>query len=84
MKLPTLHLTGTSRSTLAEGYEVACNALRDALAAVQDAAPNTRDYYPQGEGAYTQAQTEHGTRIARLTSVLFELQQIQEHVATHA
>jgi len=81
MKLPTLHLNGTSRERLADDYGTARTALRNALAAIEDAAPNARDYYPQGNGAFTQAQAEHASRVARLASVLSELGELQLHVA---
>ena len=44
---PTIHLNGTSKDVLAKQYNDAVVLLRGALQAMEDAAPNARDYYPQ-------------------------------------
>lgn len=80
MLFPTIHLNGTSREELVRRYTAACEAVRDALAQVVDAAPNGRDYYPQGDGAIKRAQQEHDSRCDRLRSVLRELEQITEAI----
>jgi len=46
-----------------------------------EAAPNARDYYPQGPDAYAQAAREHGSRIERLRAVLEEIAQLHELVS---
>lgn len=75
---PMVHLNGTSRRELTEQYENAARAVRDALKAVGESAPNGRDYYLQG--TLPQAQREHESRITRLASVLDELEQLFEEV----
>lgn len=78
---PTIHLNGTSPEGL---YTLVTNALRDihrALAALDDAAPNERDYYPQGPDAFGGARVEHESRVRRLVEVRKELEEIQEHIA---
>jgi len=57
--IPTVHLNGSSPATLVDGLQVAINAVAVAIETVQDAAPNARDYYPQGDGAFIFASREH-------------------------
>lgn len=79
--LPTVHLNGTSRDGLLDGYMAAMDALRLAIQAVQAAAPNARDYYVQSNMSAHLARDEHFTRLARLRETLDELNTIAEHVA---
>ena len=76
---PTVHLNGTSREALLEGYIDCVNAVRHAVEVCQKNAPNARDYY-LGAG-WPAAQTEHEARLAKMESVLAELREIGEHVA---
>lgn len=78
---PTVHRNGTSREALLDAYCIAGNALRGALETLSDAAPNARDYYPQGDDAWLQARAEHAAREEKLRSVLAELQELAESVA---
>lgn len=78
MIYPTVHLNGTSRNELMSGFESAARGVNDALRALQDAAPNARDYYPQGDGAFKIATTEHVARMAKLQDVLAELSDLLE------
>jgi len=80
--LPTIHLNGTSLAALAEANDKAHYALLTAIAALAEAAPNGRDYYPQSPDALYKAQDEHYERITRLQSVAKELEQIGEYLAT--
>ena len=41
---------------------------------------NVRDYYPQGDGAWKQAVTEHAARFRALAAVRDELDAITEHI----
>lgn len=77
---PTIHLNGTSAEALFASYADATNALREALRFLDEAAPNARDYYPQGDAAYRAAVTEHVSRVERLRDVLQELYELAEHV----
>lgn len=61
-------------------YQAACCALDAALEAVQAAAPNGRDYYPQGDGALQQAQHEHHTRVVVLATMRRAYEELIEHV----
>lgn len=81
MILPTIHLNGTDAESLFEQTCEVAGKLRAALVALDEAAPNARDYYPQGDRAFAQARTEHQARAAKLREVLQELEAIAEHVA---
>lgn len=78
---PTVHLNGTSRASLVEGYLKASLALDRALGALGLTYPNGRDFYVQGEGALKRAQLEHDDRLTRVRSVLEEVRAIGEELA---
>ncbi len=80
LTVPTVHLNGTSKRELQEQAQHAYLAVGSALKALQDAAPHSRDYYPQGIGAYGHAAVEHESRMERLRSVQDELQLLAEHL----
>ncbi len=80
MKLPTLHLNGTSKMALAEGYLDAYRAVRAAIVALEAASPNARDYYPQGDGAFEEARREHAARLAALSAISADIQALYGHV----
>ena len=79
--LPTVHLNGTSRDGLLEGYIAAMDAIRLARKALQSAAPHARDYYVQAGDTFCLAQNQHFVRLARLRETLDELNTLAEHVA---
>lgn len=80
MMKPTVHLNGTSRSELIEQVETALRGIEVALDAVQVAAPNGRDYYPQGDHAYQQAALEHAARVERLHAIKAEYEALARHL----
>lgn len=73
MKIPTIHLNGSSRERLVEGYCDASNAIRKAMDVLQEHSPHGRDYYPQGDGAFAAASDEHRARVRKLDEVRIEL-----------
>ncbi len=79
MKTPSIHTNGTSAEALASGFETALRALEQAIACLQDAAPNGRDYYRQGTSAYAEAASEHEARVGKLTAVRGDLFVLYEH-----
>ncbi len=81
LHFPTVHMNGTSQQELLEQYLSACKALRDALGTMASIYPNARDYSPQGPDAIHVAMAEHSNRMAKLRSVLAEVEQLAEHVA---
>jgi len=73
LTIPTLHLNGSGGQQLAEQIEAAQSSLFRALNDLAFTAPNARDYYPQGDQAFTAACYEHRLRVARVQDVLAEL-----------
>ena len=80
MMLPTVHLNGTSKGELLQQLCDANSALSAALRALAEAAPNGRDYYPQGADAIGKAITEHTARLQAIKNVQKEILAIAEHV----
>ncbi len=78
--VPTIHLNGTSREAILDGIAATIRAIDRALDLLCQSAPNARDYYPQGPGAFEQAHREHAKRAERLRSVRDELQTIAESI----
>jgi hypothetical protein len=76
-----IHLNGSGKNRLLEGYEEAAGAVRKALVAVHENGPNARDYYVAGDNAFREAAAEHQSRVDRLNSVYAELGEIMEHIA---
>jgi len=64
--VPTLHLNGTSKTDLRDGYLAAHEAIDAAIEALASAELNGRDFYPQGPGAYSQARSERDAAFAQL------------------
>ena len=60
---PTVHFNGTSKDELLTQLEAVVNALDAALAAMSAAAPNGRDFYPQGPAAIIEAETAFAERV---------------------
>lgn len=58
MTLPTIHSNGTSARCLAEGYAEARIAIQAAAEQLSKVEFNSRDYYPQGSQAWSQAVAE--------------------------
>lgn len=74
--LPTVHLNGTSRQTLADGYFSAYQRLNEAIAAFNAIEFNARDYYVKGPGAWHQASAER--RVIGL-----KLNDVHEYLTAH-
>jgi hypothetical protein len=73
VKIPTIHLNGTSGNVLRHQYATAIEALRRALDAVCETRPNERDYYVQEPDTGSQALREHEARVTSLQRVREEL-----------
>ena len=80
MRAPTIHLNGSAPSVLLEAYKHAAAAVRNAAKALEETAPNARDYYPQGDQAFNEATLEHRDRMAHLGNVALELVALIDHV----
>jgi hypothetical protein len=85
---PKRHQRGGAARGLREGnVTAALTALCEATAAVTaaltalgEAAPNARDYYPQGPGAWTNVREAHMADLNALHNVLHHLQYLHESV----
>jgi hypothetical protein len=76
LKIPTVHLNGTSREELLGQISNAMHAVREARDALMKATPNARDFYVQGDGAFKAAIAQHYLRLDALNGVLGELEAI--------
>ncbi len=80
MRKPTVHLNGTSRRELENQLTEAGSAVYLAMRKLNEAAPNARDYYPQGEGVFSEAMREHAARMTKLADVYRDLSDLLEAV----
>jgi hypothetical protein len=70
---PVVHLNGTGRQGLASQYEEVGAALDEAVRTLVTNGPHGRDYYPLGDGAYSEAREQHFSRVVRVQSVVDEI-----------
>ena len=78
--VPTVHLNGTAAEDLHYQLDAAVNRLRAAQKAMVEAAPNGRDYYPQGQQMARIAMGAHERRCLDLNRMLAELEEQRDHV----
>ena len=78
--VPTVHLNGTSRKQLEVQLEEVGLAIQSAIRALGTAAPNGRDYYPQGPLAINRAVVDHLSRLEKLQDVYDDIMMIYEGV----
>ena len=76
MTLPTIHMNGTSKRMLLEGYDDAQFAIRQAHDKICKIEFNARDYYPQGPDAWTEAVKER-------TEILRKLEEVRDYLLKH-
>ena len=81
MKYPTIHMNGTGRDALVQGYLDCVGALDDALKALGETMPHGRDYYIQGPGALTAAGDEWFMRREKLLSVRRDMVSLAHYCA---
>ena len=81
--MPIINEKGTPPIELLAQYELAIAAMRSAVSTVAATAPDARDYQagkrPAEKLAF--AQNEHRDRLARLQSVMAELEELAEHIS---
>lgn len=70
---PVRNLHGTPSSELSEAILNVRRGVRQMLSALEQASPNGRDYYPQGDGALRKAVEEHACCCKAMTLVADEL-----------
>lgn len=81
LKIPQVHLSGTTGPALIAGYLKAANAIGKAIEATGETWPHARDYYLQQDpDAQKKATTQHQDRMRRLRDVQQELQWLAEGV----
>ena len=73
---PTIHLNGTSAPALVNPIVEALRALQRAQSLHARCAPNARDYYPQGPGAYERARSAFQARVERFRQTAAELEEL--------
>ena len=76
MRIPTVHLNGTGKKMLIEGYLNAHTAIRNAKKALDEIEFNPRDYYVQGPDAWTEAVREMDARFDAIKKVEEEIEEI--------
>ena len=91
LMVPTIHLNGTSREQLIEGYLDALRALRAAEDAMGKITVHGRDYYVQnydqygeyvdGKPAIGRALDEHRARFDKIAAVISELEEVVDGIA---
>lgn len=82
MQLPTISLNGTSPNQLLRDYNDVRETLNIAIDTMRRCAPHLRDYYVK-EGDFKAACTEHDKRLNSLVTILYEVNQIAEHISDH-
>jgi hypothetical protein len=78
--LPIIHLNGTSRSALYEGYEKAYGDLYNAVESLKAVEFNSRDYYPK-EGSWETALHEREAVFNKLSECLSYLYAHVDHTS---
>ena len=71
--VPTIHPNGDTAKTLIEQLLSVRNALVSTTGALRDAAPNARNYYPQGDMAFTAARNQYNRRMDALLNIQDEI-----------
>lgn len=74
LTLPSIHINGTGRQMLSEGYLEAYRKLMDFREAFQAIEFNARDYYVQSSTAFTQARTERDAQHRRIGELMTYLE----------
>jgi hypothetical protein len=80
MTYPTVHLNGSGKENLLGSYMEAQEAITKAVHTLEEHAPNARDYYVQGDGAFEKAREEHMKRVYRIYDVRLEIEAIIDYL----
>jgi len=78
--LPVIHLNGSSKEALLEGSCAIGRALRDALGALEEHAPNQRDYYT-APGRWEAAVAQHRRRAEAVRALYYEIERESQGIA---
>lgn len=74
MMVPDVHMNGTHRDELVDGYQNTANALALAFQRAKQSAPNGRDYYTKGPEAMKAATEQHESRLRRIDALKTEFE----------
>ena len=80
LKIPTIHLNGTSGRNLFAQVREARNAVGTALEVHAAAAPHGRDYYPQGDAVWMIAHDQWSLRQNKLYAAQSELTYLMHQI----
>jgi hypothetical protein len=80
MQYPTLHMNGTAPRDLFRECRTAMDGLSTAQEALAAMTVNGRDYYPQGDDAFTKARAEHVKRLDAIRCIREEIEKIAMHI----
>lgn len=72
--LPTIHINGNSRESLANGYSNAYRKLIEFRNAFNEIDHNARNYYPQGPGAWPRACDQRDVQRQRIADLMTYLE----------
>lgn len=78
---PTIHLNGDRAETLVDQYLDVRTKLGEALDALYQSGPNGRNFYVQGDEAFTTARKEHDARTEAVRGVIADIDALLEHCA---
>lgn len=81
MILPTLSINGTAKSELFENAAEAKFKLLEAIEALRKTVPNGLDYQYAEPGAFEGAQKEFVERMAKMHSIIADVDTFLEHTA---
>ena len=73
MRVPTIHLNGTSQESLLSEAKHAFDSVQSAIQAVSQITVHGRDFYPQGGEAIEAAMLAHADVLLRLRDTNAEL-----------
>lgn len=78
--VPTVHLNGTPGERLLDGYRDVLTACRELAQTLENAEPNARDFYVQGDAAIGKAMAEHNARVERIRLTMNEITSLYDAV----
>lgn len=78
---PYPNINGTSAAELLSQHTDAAEAIREAIAKVQQCYPNGRDFQTAPTGSHSRAQDEHRHRLQRLDLIWVEIREIAETIS---
>lgn len=80
--MPTVHLNGTGRARLVEGYQNAWESLQSTIETLAKAECHPRDYYVNADpDAYVKARAQRDAQFADLQRIQSEIGAILSHLS---